>query len=52
MIPFMCTLAPGSRDPLPQEHTALAWVSLTELRTYDLAAADWPVVAMILNFET
>ena len=52
MIPFRCTLSPGSPDPLQQEHTALAWVSLTDLRTYDLADADWPVVAMILNFKT
>jgi 8-oxo-dGTP diphosphatase len=47
MIPFRCTLAPGSSEPHPHEHLAIAWVTPTELKTYDLAAADWPVVAML-----
>ena len=45
MIPFVCTLAPGSGRPHPHEHLALAWVSLDELAAYDLAPADLPVVA-------
>lgn len=49
MIPFVCFLAPGSPDPHPHEHIAVAWVTPAELRTYDLAAADWPVVANILK---
>lgn len=49
MIPFACILAPGSPDPHPHEHIAVAWVTPAELRTYDLAAADWPVVANILK---
>lgn len=47
MIPFVCSLAPGSSEPHPHEHVAVAWVLSTELRTYDLAAADWPVVKML-----
>lgn len=44
MIPFVCRLAPGSEEPHPHEHAALAWVTMEELETYDLAPADWPVV--------
>jgi len=44
MIPFVCVLAPDTTEPHPHEHVALAWVPLTELHGYDLAAADWPVV--------
>jgi 8-oxo-dGTP diphosphatase len=47
MIPFRCTLVPGSPEPHPHEHMAIAWVTPTELKAYDLAAADWPVVAML-----
>lgn len=45
MIPFVCTLAPNSPEPHAHEHVALAWVTAAELRGYDLAAADWPVVS-------
>jgi 8-oxo-dGTP diphosphatase len=48
MIPFICALAPGSPEPHPHEHTALAWVSSAEMQAYDLAAADWPVVRCLL----
>jgi len=44
MIPFVCTLTPGSPAPHAHEHVALAWVPLAGLAGYDLAAADWPVV--------
>jgi 8-oxo-dGTP diphosphatase len=44
MIPFRCTLAPGSPAPTPHEHTALAWARRDALRHFDLAPADWPVV--------
>ena len=47
MIPFLCTLASASPEPHPHEHVAVAWVPPVELRAYDLAAADWPVVAML-----
>jgi 8-oxo-dGTP diphosphatase len=45
MIPFVCALAPDSPEPHPHEHVAVAWVTPEELAHYDLAAADWPVVA-------
>lgn len=45
MTPFMCELAPGSAEPHPHEHTALAWVKPENLRDYDLAPADLPLVA-------
>lgn len=44
MIPFVCTLAENTTEPHPHEHVALAWVKPEELTTYDLAAADYPVV--------
>lgn len=44
MIPFVCRLAPGSPEPHPHEHVALAWAKLGELETFDLAAADFPVI--------
>jgi len=44
MIPFVCALAPGSPEPHPTEHVALAWVAPAELDAYDLAGADWPVL--------
>lgn len=45
MIPFVCRLAPGSAAPQAHEHAALRWIAPTDLRTLDLAPADWPVVA-------
>jgi len=49
MIPFVCTLPPGSPAPHAHEHVALAWATLAELRAYDLAAADWPVVDALVS---
>jgi len=49
MIPFVCALACHSAAPHPHEHVALAWTSLAELRTYDLAPADWPVVTALAD---
>lgn len=49
MIPFVCTLSPGSPAPHAHEHVALAWATLAELRAYDLAAADWPVVDALVS---
>lgn len=45
--PFLCQLAPGSADPHPHEHTALAWVRPADLMNYPLAPADVPVVAWL-----
>jgi 8-oxo-dGTP diphosphatase len=47
MIPFVCQLTPTSPPPQPHEHVALAWVTREEMATYDLAPADWPVVASL-----
>lgn len=48
MIPFVCRLRAGSPQPQPHEHSALRWVLPAELVTFDLAAADLPVVAALL----
>ncbi len=48
LLPFVCRLAPGSAAPQAHEHAALRWVSVAELATVDLAAADLPVVATLL----
>lgn len=47
MIPFVCQLVPGTPPPHPHEHAALAWVERSALSTYDLAPADWPILAGI-----
>lgn len=45
MTPFIATLAPGSAEPSPTEHVAIAWVSLDELSQRALAPADLPILA-------
>ncbi|HTZ19688.1 MAG TPA: (deoxy)nucleoside triphosphate pyrophosphohydrolase [Opitutaceae bacterium] len=47
LIPFFCRLASGSAEPHPHEHIAVCWATPAELKTLDLAAADWPVVAAL-----
>lgn len=44
MIPFVCELNANGHEPHAYEHAALAWVTLDEVASYDLAPADWPVV--------
>ena len=44
MIPFVAALAQDSPAPQAHEHVALAWVEPDALTTYDLAAADYPVI--------
>ena len=44
MSAFRCRIAHGSPAPVALEHEALAWCQVTELRDYDLAPADLPVV--------
>ncbi|MBI5688756.1 MAG: (deoxy)nucleoside triphosphate pyrophosphohydrolase [Verrucomicrobia bacterium] len=51
MIPFRCRLQDPSTAPHPHEHVALAWVTLAECESYDLAPADWPVVAALRASE-
>jgi len=46
MLPFVCALTSNSSLPHPHEHVALAWVKVEELLTYDLAAADLPVIKL------
>jgi 8-oxo-dGTP diphosphatase len=47
MHPFECRLAVHSAAPHPHEHIALAWATVAELETYDLAPADLPVLAAL-----
>jgi 8-oxo-dGTP diphosphatase len=49
MIPFVCVLTPGSPPPHPHEHVAIAWVEPDQLKTYDLAPADLPVIENYLT---
>ena len=49
LIPFVCELAEGSAEPHAHEHTALVWVERGELRNYELAPADVPLVAGLIH---
>jgi 8-oxo-dGTP diphosphatase len=49
LIPFVCELAEGSPEPHAHEHTALVWVERGELRNYELAPADVPLVAGLIH---
>lgn len=44
LIPFVCTLQPGSPPPVAREHAAIAWVTPGELANHDLAPADIPIL--------
>ncbi len=44
LIPFVCKLSAGSPEPHAHEHAALAWVTCEELKSYDLAPADVPLL--------
>jgi len=48
MFPFICRLTAGSPPPHPHEHVAIAWVSANELRNYDLAPADLPLIKYLV----
>ena len=48
MFPFECTLKRDSAPPHPREHVAIQWVTTSELRGFDLAPADWPIVHGLL----
>jgi 8-oxo-dGTP diphosphatase len=47
MLPFICSLTDTSSPPHPHEHIAVSWVALADIGTFDLAPADWPLVAML-----
>src|SRR5687767_283888 len=42
LYPFVCSIEAG--EPELREHSALRWLSASELRTLDWAAADIPVL--------
>jgi hypothetical protein len=45
MFPFVCQLTSGSAAPAALEHVELRWITPVEISHFDLAPADWPVVA-------
>lgn len=47
LIPFLCSLADDSAEPHPHEHIAVEWPGVDELRRFDLAEADWPIVSLL-----
>jgi 8-oxo-dGTP diphosphatase len=47
MLPFICSLTTASSVPHPHEHIAVTWMQLHEIDAFDLAPADWPIVAML-----
>lgn len=47
LIPFVCELSDGSAEPHPHEHIAIEWVAVADLRSFDLAEADLPIVTML-----
>lgn len=44
MHPFICRLTDTSPPPHPHEHAAITWATASEVRTYDLAPADVPLL--------
>lgn len=49
LISYLCELAADSPDPIAHEHSALEWVSVEQLNLVELAPADEPVVAELLQ---
>lgn len=49
LYPFICELIAGDLNPL--EHAQVHWVASTELRNYDWAAADIPILEEYLALE-
>jgi len=45
MFPFVCQLADGSAAPAALEHVEIRWITPAQVSSFDLAPADWPVVA-------
>ena len=48
LIPFICELTANSSEPHPHEHTALVWAEREQLRAYELAPADVPLLTALL----
>ncbi len=49
MIPFVGVFSHSSTEVEYHEHSAVAWLRPEELRNYDLASADYPVLENYLN---
>lgn len=47
LMPFLCELASDSAPPQTHEHTELVWVLPEQLKNYDLAPADVPLLALL-----
>ena len=45
LSPFVCKLHNAEEKPKSLEHTSIVWVSVDDINTYDLAAADIKVLA-------
>ena len=45
MFPFVCKLAADSAAPAALEHVEIRWITPAQVSSFDLAPADWPVVA-------
>lgn len=52
MHPFVCRLANSAAIPVAHEHAALAWVKPADVRRYDLAAADVPLLPALASVIT
>ena len=52
MHPFVCRLAAATTAPVAHEHAALAWVKPADVRSYDLAAADVPILPALASVIT
>jgi 8-oxo-dGTP diphosphatase len=48
LIPFICELTAESSEPHPHEHTTLVWVERSQLRNYNLAPADVPLLTGLM----
>jgi 8-oxo-dGTP diphosphatase len=46
---FVCRLADNSSEPHAHEHQAIAWLPQAQIRTFDLAPADGPIVDWLLQ---
>ena len=50
LTPYICNIKNG--NPCRMEHKQIKWVALKELKTYDWASADLPIVDELLEFWT
>lgn len=50
LFPFVCRIL-KNQEPTLTEHDALAWVQVNELKGYDLAPADVPILKQLEALE-